>query len=139
MYSTQLLVNISSKYIINIIISHLESNIYYKIIKYNKKFHQKMNINLEESLINYLYNIQTKDDIMNEAQSQKKNTKSYKHYSYYYLSSFKKDATDKHDIFLIKYKEYKISAFPLPSYFDKVNLKEKLLILENNVPLLNIH
>ena len=70
---------------------------------------------------------------MNEAQSQLKNTKSYKHYSYYYLSSFKKDATDKNDIFLIKYKEYKISAFPLPSYFDKVNLKEKLLILENNV------
>ena len=102
MYGNQLLLNISSKYIIDFIISRLESNIYYKLIKYNKKFHQKMNINLEESLINYLYNIQTKDDIMNEAQSQLKNTKSYKHYSYYYLSSFKKDATDKNDIFPTK-------------------------------------
>ena len=135
MYSTQLLLNISSKYIIDIIISHLESNIYYKIIKYNKKFHQKMNINLEESLINYLYNIQTKDDIMNKmnkTNNQLKYTKSYQYYSQNF-SSFKEDFTDESDIFLTKYKEYKINAFPLPSDFNKVNLEEKLLILENNI------
>ena len=206
MYGNQLLLNISSRYIINIIISHLELNIYYKLIKYNKRLHQKMNINLEESLLNYLYNIQTKDDIMNiknATQSQLKETNSYKYYSQkfsffkedvtdksdiflikynkklhqkmninlkeslinylyniqtkddimnkmnktnkqlkytksyqYYsqnFSSFKEDFTDESDIFLTKYKEYKINAFPLPSNFNKVNLKEKLLILENNI------
>ena len=135
MYGNQLLLNISSKYIIDIIVSHLEPNIYYKIIKYNKKFHQKMNINLEESLINYLYNIQTKDEIINlidDAQSQLKYTESYEYYSHNF-SSFKKEVTYESDIFLTKYKGFKINAFPLPSRINKLNSKEKFLILKNNV------
>ena len=50
MSDNNLLLKIFSKYIIDFIISHLQSNIYFKIIKYNKKFHQEMNINLEQTL-----------------------------------------------------------------------------------------
>ena len=133
-----LLLKISSKYIIEFIISHLESNIYYKIIKYNKKFHQKMNINLEQSLINYIYKIRTKNNIVHEkngdVQNQISKTNSYKKY-YKYLKFIQNDKnlnlTEESDIFLLKYKEFKINDFPLPSNFNKVKLKEKLLILEN--------
>ena len=86
MSNKQLLIKISSKYITKLIISHLESNIYYKIIKYNKKFQQKMKINLEESLINYLYKIRTKDEIVpkiNDFKNKLKKTKSYKLHSKY--------------------------------------------------------
>ena len=56
-----------------------------------------------------------------------------------YLSFIKKntlnatDKNDKTDIFLKKYKGFKINDFPLPSNFNKVNLKERLLMLESNV------
>ena len=98
-----------------------------------------MKINLEESLINYLYKIRTKDEIVpkiNDFKNKLKKTKSYEFYSRY-LTSLKDNDNlnfiDENDIFLIKYKEYKIDAFPLPSNFNKLNLKEKSLILENNI------
>ena len=79
MSNKQLLIKISSKYITKLIISHLESNIYYKIIKYNKKFQQKMKINLEESLINYLYKIRTKDEIVPKINDFKNKLKKQNH------------------------------------------------------------
>ena len=36
---------------------------FYKIIKYNKNFQKKIDINLEDSLKNYLYNIKKKEVI----------------------------------------------------------------------------
>ena len=60
-----------------------------------------------------------------------KETNSYKYYSQKF-SFFKEDVTDKSDIFLIKYKGFKINDFPLPNNFDKMNLKEKSIILEDN-------
>ena len=38
----------------------LQLNIYYKIIKYNKKLQQRLNINLEDSLFNYNYSFSIK-------------------------------------------------------------------------------
>ena len=141
MSDNNLLLKIFSKYIIDFIISHLQSNIYFKIIKYNKKFHQEMNINLEQTLKNYLYNIRTKENLKtidNDIKNQINQTESYKMY-YKYLKLYQNNInnnlndSEKSDIFLIKYKGYKINDFPLPSNFNKVKLEEKLLILENNV------
>ena len=90
MSDNNLLLKIFSKYIIDFIISHLQSNIYFKIIKYNKKFHQEMNINLEQTLKNYLYNIRTKENLMtidNDIKNQINQTKSYKMY-YKYLKLY---------------------------------------------------
>ena len=64
MSNSQILLNISSKYIIDLIFSHLYVNKFYKIIKYNKNFQQKININIEDSLKDYLYNIKIKGDLM---------------------------------------------------------------------------
>ena len=138
MSDNNFLLNISSKYIIEFIVSKLERNVYYNLIKYNKKFHQKMKINIIESLFNYLYNTQIKKDKKskkNDDQNQLKNNSSYRLYSSY-LTSLKinknKKNMDKSDIFLIKYKGYKINDFPLPNNFNKLNYKEKSEILKNN-------
>ena len=63
MSNNRLLLNISSKYIIKLLFSHLQLNMFYKIIKYNKNFQKKIDINLEDSLKNYLYNIEKKEVI----------------------------------------------------------------------------
>ena len=138
MSDNNFLLNISSKYIIEFIVSKLERNVYYNLIKYNKKLHQKMKINIIESLFNYLYNTQTKNDKMskmNDDQNQLKNNSSYRLYSSY-LTSLKKNINlngmDKSDIFLIKYNGYKINDFPLPNYFNKLNYKKKSILLEKN-------
>ena len=93
MSANNFLLNIPSKYIIEFIVSHLEKNLYYNLIKYNKKYHKKMRINFKESLINYLYDTRTKNDLMpkiNDDQNQLNKTYSLRLY-YIYLSSLKED------------------------------------------------
>ena len=64
MSNSQILLNISSKYIIKIIFSHLYMNRFYNIIKYNKRVQQKININIKDTLKDYLYNIKIGDNSM---------------------------------------------------------------------------
>ena len=115
MSNSQILLNISSKYIIDLIFSHLYVNKFYKIIKYNKNFQQKININIEDSLKDYLYNIKIKEDL---------------------VTNMKEKQTiindNKNKIFLIKYKGFKINDYPLPSDFESKSLEEKIIILEYN-------
>jgi len=148
MSNSQILLNISSKYIIDLIFSHLYVNKFYKIIKYNKNFQQKININIEDSLKDYLYNIKIKGDLMT-------NTKYIQNLMNNKMTSFLKllfskksslknnnfslegesnDSNNENDsnIFLIKYKGFKINDYPLPSDFESKSLEEKIIILEYN-------
>ena len=45
--------NINSKYVLKVIFSHLQLNIFYKIVKYNKTLQNKLNINWKDSIFNY--------------------------------------------------------------------------------------
>ena len=144
MSSDKLLKNISSKFILKQIFSHLQLNISYKIIKYNKSFQKKLDVNFEDSIINYQYNIQTKDDILgnildmecnlikssqNYISSLSFQIKFYLKYSY----SLSDDCEDiEIFIFLIKYKGFKINEYPLPFNFDFISFRGKMNILENN-------
>ena len=148
MSNSQILLNISSKYIIELIFSHLHLNIFYKIIKYNKSFQKEIKINIEDSLKDYLYNIKIKGDLMT-------NTKYIQNLMNNKMTSFLKllfskksslknnnfslegesnDSNNENDsnIFLIKYKGFKINDYPLPSDFESKSLEEKIIILEYN-------
>ena len=138
MSNSQILLNISSKYIIELIFSHLNMNIFYKIIKYNKSFQKGIKINIEDSLKDYLYNIKIKDDLIT-------NTKNIQGLINNNMTSFLKllfskksrepnesDSENNSKIFLIKYKGFKINDFPLPSDFESKSLEEKIIILEYN-------
>ena len=138
MSNSQILLNISSKYIIDLIFSHLYVNKFYKIIKYNKNFQQKININIEDSLKDYLYNIKIKDDLIT-------NTKNIQGLINNNMTRFLKllfskksrepnesDSENNSKIYLIKYKGFKINDYPLPSDFESKSLEEKIIILEYN-------
>ena len=71
---------ITSKYILKEIFSHLQLNIFYKIIKYNKKIQNRLNINFKDSIFNYEYTIKAKNDIIENIKDIKHNKK-YKYLS----------------------------------------------------------
>ena len=138
MSNSQILLNISSKYIIELIFSHLNMNIFYKIIKYNKSFQKGIKINIEDSLKDYLYNIKIKDDLIT-------NTKNIQGLINNNMTSFLKllfskksrepnesDSENNSKLFLIKYKGFKINDYPLLSDFESKSLEEKIIILEYN-------
>ena len=108
-------------------------NIFYKIIKYNKSFQKGIKINIEDSLKDYLYNIKIKDDLIT-------NTKNIQGLINNNMTRFLKllfskksrepnesDSENNSNIFLIKYKGFKINDYPLPSDFESKSLEEKLL------------
>ena len=67
--------DINSKDILDQIFSFVPSNVYYKIIKYNKKLQQRLIINIEDSIFNYNYSfsIKTKSEIESDIMEMKKN------------------------------------------------------------------
>ena len=133
MSNIQLLLNISSKYIIELLFSHLNLNRLYKIIKYNKNIHKRININIEDSLKDNLYNIKIVDNTManiEDIQSlMKNNRKSFLKLLFESNDIYKENDTI---IFLIKYKGFKINDYPLPYDFESMNLENKINILEFN-------
>ena len=46
------------------IFSPLQLNICFKLIKYNKSLQQDLDISIEDSIFNYLYNVLTKNEIV---------------------------------------------------------------------------
>ena len=68
---------ILSKYVLKTIFSYLQLNKYYKIIKYNKKLQNRLDIrNWKNSIFNYQYIIKTKSDI-NESFKKIRHKKKY--------------------------------------------------------------
>ena len=120
MSNSQLILNISSKYIIKLLFSHIQLNIFDKIIKYDKGFQKKIDINLEDSIIDYLYKIKIKEDLVTNMKD--KQTK---------ISENNKNKENKKKVFLIKYKGFKINDYPLLSIFDSLNFEDKMKILKN--------
>ena len=146
----QLLLNIYSKYIIEKVFSYLQLNLFYKIIKYNKNFQQKIDINLKESIFDNLYNIniniKTKGDLISNIEEMKNQLNYQKEdfsnltfsaqfcfkYSYHFPEKLNLNDIGNKNIFLIKYKGFKINEYPLPSNFDSLNIEDKMKILEEN-------
>ena len=128
---------IISKYILKTIFSYLQLNKYYKIIKYNKKLQNRLDIsNWKNSIFNYQYIIKTKSDII-ESFKKIQHKKKYKYasdlsytekfvlkYSYYLEENIKEE--DEEIKFLIKYKGFKINDYPIPSNFNLLSFPEKM-------------
>jgi len=138
MSDNDILLKVSSKYIFEKIFSFLEDDYYLlKLIKYNKKFQKKFEINFEDSIINYQYSFKTKEEIFQNKLSNSKSNISYLSlsailclkYSYYFPDNIKENNLN---IFLIKYKGLKINDYPLPSNFNSLNFKDKINILIKN-------
>ena len=111
MIKYDIITDINSKDILDQIFSFLPSNVYFKIIKYNKKIQQSLNINIEDSIFNYNYNfsIKTISEIESDIMEMKKKLISIppKNFVLHYASfSFK---------FCLKY-----------SYPFEINLNEKI-------------
>ena len=148
MSKNEIFENINSKYILGHVFSFLQLNIYYKIIKYNKKLQQRLNINLEDSLFNYNYSfsIKTKSEIESDIMEMQKKLNSKPSqglgmrlasfpskfclkYSYPFESNVNEE--DKEFRFLIKYKGFKIDYYPIfincnsLSYIEKSKIFEK--------------
>jgi len=134
--------NILSGYILKIIFSHLQLNVFYKIIKYNKSIQNRLNINFKDSIFNYEYIIKTKSDITQNFE-EFKNNKKYKYisnlsysskfcikYHYYFKENINDD--DLETKFLIKYKGFKINDYPLPSNFNSLSFIDKMNIFKKN-------
>ena len=133
---------IVSVYILKIIFSHLQLNVFYKIIKYNKSIQNRLNINFKDSIFNYEYIIKTKSDITQNFE-EFKNNKKYKYisnlsysskfcikYHYYFKENINDD--DLETKFLIKYKGFKINDYPLPSNFNSLSFIDKMNIFKKN-------
>ena len=125
MIKNGIITDINSKYILRQVFSFLQLNIYYKIIKYNKKLQQRLNINIEDSIFNYNYSfsIKTKSEIESDIMEMKKKLISIPskdfimHYAsfpfkfclkYSYPFEINLNEIDKEFLFLIKYKGFKI-------------------------------
>ena len=149
MSKSEIIQNINSKYILDHVLSFLQLNIYYKIIKYNKKLQQRLNINLEDSLFNYNYSfsIKTKSEIeLDIIEMQKKlnsipskvlgmyyasfSSKFCLKYSYPFESSLNEE--DKEFRFLIKYKGFKIDKYPIFLKANSLSFLEKIKIFEKS-------
>ena len=99
--SNKSLKDISSKYVIELILSFLPLDRFYKIIKYNKKYQKKLNINFEESIINYQYKILSNEDLISSIK---------KFQNQYTQNKLNINKT----IFLVKYRGFKINNYFLP-------------------------
>ena len=122
MSEDKLLKKIPAIFTLKRIFSFLQLYSNYRIIKYNKTLQKKLDINFEDSILNYQVKVLPKKEI---------NIKEYFFHEYNY-PNFLKDIKGKNISFLIKYKGFKIIDYPLPSIFDKMNNKNKINFLENN-------
>ena len=134
--------NIPSKYILKIIFSHLEPNIFYKLIKFHKNTQNRLNIDWKNSVLkyNYDYIVKTKNEIMENIEKMKDNPK-FSHISdlsysskfflkYHYHLTENINDEDKETLFLIRYKGFKINDYPLPSNFISLNHTEIMNFLK---------
>ena len=136
--------NIPSKYILKIIFSHLEPNIFYKLIKFHKNTQNRLNIDWKNSILkyNYDYIVKTKNEIMENIEKMKDNPK-FSHISdlsysskfflkYHYHLTENINDEDKETLFLIRYKGFKINDYPLPSNFNSLSFIDKMNIFKKN-------
>ena len=132
--------NIKTNDLLKRIFSPLQLNICFKLIKYNKGLQYDLNINIKDSIFNYQYKISTKDEIIQNITNFYANNRYISQLSFpakfclfysYDLSADLNDIGDE-NLFLIKYKGYKINEYPLPSKFNLMNIREKLDILVKN-------
>ena len=122
------------------IFSPLQLNICFKLIKYNKSLQQDLNICIEDSIFNYQYKVLTKDEIVQNLNDFYEDNEYISglsfsaKFSIYYSYNFPMNLNDigNENLFLIKYKGYKIDEYPLPSNFNSMNIKDKINILEEN-------
>ena len=127
MSEENILKKINSKYILKEIFSLLPMFISHSIIKYNKKFQKIFDINYKDTIFNFQYNIYSKKETMLKI-------KDSLYYSKNHPDIVIKNIGRK-NIFLTKYKGFKINDYPLPSDFDSmknINKIAVLTILENN-------
>ena len=135
-----LLKKISSNYRLKQIFSPLPIYITHKIIKYNKYLQTKLNINFEDSIFNYQLNYLRKNQIFTNIED-KKNKYKYiidvsfnAKFSFYYSYNSQTNLNDicNTNIFLKKYKGFKINDYPLPSNFNSLSFPEKMNIFRKN-------
>ena len=138
-YYTQ---NILSTYVLKRIFSHLELNIFYKIIKYNKYIQNRLNITWENSILKYhcQYTSKTKGEIIQNIEKMqeipKYNYISYLSYTskfllkYHYHFSENIDDKDEEIKFAIKYKGFKINDYPIQSNFNYIDYKNGINLLK---------
>ena len=140
MSENKLLKNVSSDYILRHIFSFLPVYISHRIIKYNKTFQTKLEINFKDSIFNYQLYILTKEKIMkniedieNKYQYISKVSFNAK-FSFYYSYNSQIHLNDicNTNIFLKKYKGFKINDYPIHSNFESMNNKDKITFLEKN-------
>ena len=135
--------NILSKYVLEIIFSHLQLNTFYKIIKYNKIIQNRLDIDWKDSVFKYnnVYVIKTKSQIMEGIEEMQNKPKYGEYVSYLSYSSkfclkynyhFIENIHEENEEikFLKKYEGFKINDYPLPTNFDSLNLKEKMDLLK---------
>ena len=140
MSKNMLLKKISSNYRLKQIFSPLPIYITHKIIKYNKYLQTKLNINFEDSIFNYQLNYLRKNQIFTNIEDKKNKYKyfidvSFKaKFSFYYSYNSQNNLNDicNTNIFLKKYKGFKINDYPIPSNFVSMNIKDKITLLEKN-------
>ena len=150
MSKNEIIKKFNSKYILAQVFSFLQLNIYYKIIKYNKKLQQRLNINIEGSIFNYNYNFsnKTKNEIESDIKKMQKKLNSlppkigfvmrYASFSskfclkYSYPFEVNLNEIDKEVMFLTKYKGFKIDYFPIFLNVNSLSSLEKIKIFENN-------
>ena len=141
------LLNISSKYILDKIISYLKYDSFLKLIKYNKNLQKKLDIIFVDTFFSIYYEhyIRTKkgaiskiEDLFKNLNSSRDNyyssdlsfkSKYYLKYSYFFPDNINEDDEIP---FLIKYKGFNINDFPLPLNFNKMNFQDKINILKKN-------
>ena len=113
--------NILSKYVLEIIFSHLQLNKFYKIIKYNKSIQDRLDIDWKDSVFKYdnVYVIKTKSKIMEEIEEMKNkpkygeisylsySSKFFLKYNYHFIENIKEE--DEEIKFLKKYEGFKIN------------------------------
>ena len=127
---------INSKYILKQVFSFLQLNIYFKIIKYNKKLQKRLNISFYDSIFNYSFSHKTKSEIESDIlEMQKKlnsipsiylamerasfSSKFCLKYSYPFENNLKE--IDEEFMFLTKYKGFKIDYYPIFLNFNFLN------------------
>ena len=140
MSENKILKKISSKMILKLIFSFVQQYSKYRFIKYNKALQKKLDINFENSIINYQFNIQTAEEMLLKFSKVKKENLSnlsfqvlfsFK-YSYHFPENLDLKYKNSKNIFLTKYKGFKINDYLLPSNFDSINFKDRINILEKN-------
>ena len=146
MSKNKILEKIFSKMILKIIFSFVPQHSKYKIIKYNKMLQKKLDINFENSIINYQITIQTAKEILlklSKFENQSDKNKIYLpnlsfqalfclKYSYHFPENLDLEDNNSKNIFLTKYKGFKINDYLLPSNFDSINFQDRINILEKN-------